>query len=149
MTSAVISLDDRERVQISLGPIPSQVVLSWCTYARLALNTMAVEDHPFELPLDIELQLRDCLQSMMEVAAPGPVFQWDTSIDVERLKLILQYWFNIAALLDEQARRRGFVAAAADTREFYEHLVERLTAALPAGTFAQRLRTTWPGLALV
>ena len=149
MVNDVIVLDDRERVRITLGPWPSQDVLSWCSYARMALNSIAVQDHPFELPRDIELQIRDCVQTMMDVAAASDVvFEWETSVDLERLKLLLQYWFNIASALDEQATRRGWSAMSSSSQTFYEHLVGKLTGALPAGTYADRLRTTWPGVAL-
>ena len=86
------------------------------------------------------------MQSITDVAVQGPVFEWSTSADLDRLKVVLHYWFNIAALLEEQARRRGWKSENADTRLVYEHLVDRLTAALPDGSFAERLRATWPGV---
>lgn len=144
-------------MQVQIGPVSSQSVLAWVTYARAVLVAVTEGvDEPAVSPEVVDAFER-YLSAWADHAAGDEQFVWTADLDAEEVEFLAYTWFTLAGNL---AAGGGRVAAKVRARvpprpdaseEFYQSLVTTMLDALAQEgrslrEFAEQLRDDWPGL---
>lgn len=140
----------RPLVHVEVGPFPAASAHAWLKYARSVLDE-ARSGGEVSLPPDVLTEFGRYLDEWDAAAAAGASFRWEGEADAEVVEYLLHAWFNLARALSQRAEARGVKVTPPEGELFYNGLVRALLDALAeqgrGGTsFAEELRTDWPGL---
>jgi hypothetical protein len=135
---------------VELGPVPSTAAIAWIESARDALRS--VREHrsalPFAVPPEVVATFIAYLDDWERAARRSPVFTWAGVEDVERARMLVQYWFNIDSLDDVTSRRIGIRKPRPEARPFLVTLVKGVVRALEqeatCQAFVHNLIRGWP-----
>jgi len=138
-------------VLVEVGPVSSDSVLAFCTYARAVLTGFGRRGRPLELPEDVLTKFRGYLEEWERVAAQGETFKWATDLEVDEVEYLTHIYRGVAEETAETYRQLGKTLRPAKADEFYFALVKSLLDALTSvggssAAFAEELRRFWPGL---
>ena len=139
-------------VQVRLGPIPSEHVNAWVTYANHVLDTVATDagGSGVWLPADAVAGFEAYLAAWSAVADESDTFVWEGDVPQEEAEYLFHAFFRVATHLATQAETQGRQAPEG-SEPFYRTLVSGLLHALDqegdaTSEFSQHLRAFWPGL---
>lgn len=137
-------------MRVHIGPLPSEGVLAWITYARgvMADRTAPDADPAARLSPDVVAGFVSFLDDWEEVARSSETFLWETDVDPEQVEFLALALFKIAVSLDDQVGGTGRPPAADD---FYQAFVTSFLDAMTAenealAAYAEELRSSWPDL---
>ncbi|HEX7167242.1 MAG TPA: hypothetical protein VF230_09700 [Acidimicrobiales bacterium] len=136
-------------VVIEIGPVASEAALAWLENTRHVLA--AVRDHraslPFVVPPEVISAFGAYLDDWERTARASPVFLWRGDAPAERVRLLVQYWFNIDSLDRATVDRLGITWSPAEARPFLEALMAGIMSGLAADEstagFAGNLQRSW------
>jgi hypothetical protein len=100
---------------------------------------------------DIQSAFATYLDEWSAVAARDEVFKWSVEVDPELVEYLVHGFYRLAAVLADEAERRGGRISPPEGDVFYGALVNGLLDALGEGSpanaeFASHLRAFWPGV---
>lgn len=141
-----------EEVAGELGPLPGDLARAWLAHAKAIIAILRATDRdalPFALPDEVLDEL-EALLDEWAAAASGDTFWWRGSRSVDETVRLVRYWYNIDALPEHDRARLGITWSDASIRPFFDHVAERILAALAehpdTASFGEALAELWTPL---
>src|SRR5262245_40120526 len=107
-----------------LGPYPSEIVTTWCLFARKMLEEVTHEPGAVHLDAGVRQTFESFLDEWEDVAGRSDVFEWSADIPADLLWFLVEAWLPIANYLATSAEARGYALMPAECEPFYRGLIE-------------------------
>jgi hypothetical protein len=122
------------RVNVEVGPVPSDIALAWCANGRELIA--AVRERPQVVRIEIRDDMLDLCDSLLTIwegiAARQDPFEWTMAVPAEMLELVAKQWLDLGALTEDELDAIGVSWAPEWTAPMRDAVASGVLRALPA-----------------
>jgi len=118
-------------VLITIGPADADVVRRWTEHLLGSLEVLRARRDllPYRLPDEAIDGFQVLLTAWREHAEGLDEFLWTADLDLEHVRMLVQYWANLDSMDEELLARLGLTWSPEGTRPFFEAVAVGVAAA--------------------